>query len=86
MAAARVGGRLLGQSRRHCGARATRGNLCPGLPRGAIAHVLRDMGEWVGGGRVKYRDDVVEGLENASAAFLGLLQGKNFGKLLVKVA
>jgi NADPH-dependent curcumin reductase len=45
-----------------------------------------DMGEWVGGGRVKYREDVVEGLENAPAAFLGLLQGKNFGKLLVKVA
>jgi NADPH-dependent curcumin reductase len=31
------------------------------------------MGEWVGGGRVKYREDVVEGLENAPAAFLGLL-------------
>jgi NADPH-dependent curcumin reductase len=40
---------------------------------------LREMGEWVGGGRVKYREDVVEGLENAPAAFLGLLQGKNFG-------
>jgi NADPH-dependent curcumin reductase len=50
------------------------------------ADFLRDMGEWVGGGRVKYREDVVEGLENAPAAFLGLLQGKNFGKLLVKVA
>jgi len=49
------------------------------------ADFLRDMGEWVGGGRVKYREDVVEGLENAPAAFLGLLQGKNFGKLLVKV-
>src|ERR1700730_14359475 len=47
---------------------------------------LRDMGEWVGGRRIKYREDVVEGLENAPAAFLGLLQGKNFGKLLVKVA
>jgi NADPH-dependent curcumin reductase len=44
------------------------------------------MGEWVGDGRVKYREDVVEGLENAPAAFLGLLQGKNFGKPLVKVA
>ena len=50
------------------------------------ADFLRDMGEWVGGGRVKYREDVIEGLENAPAAFLGLLQGKNFGKLLVKVA
>lgn len=50
------------------------------------ADFLRDIGGWVGGGRVKYREDVVEGLENAPAAFLGLLQGKNFGKLLVKVA
>jgi len=46
---------------------------------------LRDAGEWVRGGRLKYREDVIEGLENAPAAFLGLLQGKNFGKLLVKV-
>jgi NADPH-dependent curcumin reductase len=50
------------------------------------ADFLRDMGEWVGGGRVKYREDVIEGLQNAPAAFLGLLQGKNLGKLLVKVA
>jgi NADPH-dependent curcumin reductase CurA len=47
---------------------------------------LRDVGEWVRSGRIKYREDVVEGLEQAPAAFLGLLQGKNFGKLLVRVA
>jgi NADPH-dependent curcumin reductase CurA len=47
---------------------------------------LRDVGEWVRTGRVKYREDMVEGLEQAPAAFLGLLQGKNFGKLLVRVA
>jgi NADPH-dependent curcumin reductase CurA len=45
------------------------------------ADFLRDMGGWVVSGRVKYREDVIEGLENAPAAFLGLLQGKNFGKL-----
>jgi NADPH-dependent curcumin reductase len=50
------------------------------------ADFLRDAGEWVRSGRLKYREDVVDGLENAPAAFLGLLQGKNFGKLLVKVA
>ena len=43
---------------------------------------LREAGEWVRSGRLKYREDIVEGLENAPAAFLGLLQGKNFGKLL----
>ncbi len=36
-------------------------------------------------GRIKYREDVVDGLENAPTAFIGLLQGKNFGKMLVKV-
>ncbi len=34
---------------------------------------------------MKYREDVVDGLENAPEAFIGLLQGKNFGKLLVRV-
>jgi NADPH-dependent curcumin reductase len=46
---------------------------------------VRDMLEWLGEGKVKYRDDVVEGLENAVYAFQGLLQGRNFGKLLVRV-
>jgi NADPH-dependent curcumin reductase CurA len=50
------------------------------------ADFLRDAGEWVRSGRIKYREDIVDGLENAPTAFLGLLQGKNFGKLLVRVA
>lgn len=45
----------------------------------------RDMGEWVRSGKVRYREDIVEGLENAVGAFQGLLQGKNRGKLVVKV-
>ena len=44
------------------------------------------MSQWIADGRIKYREDVVEGLENAVAAFQGLLQGKNFGKWLVKVS
>jgi hypothetical protein len=40
---------------------------------------------WVADGSLKYREDVVDGLENASAAFIGLLEGRNFGKLLVRV-
>ncbi len=46
----------------------------------------RDMGAWVKAGQVKYREDIVEGLENAPQAFIGLLHGKNFGKLVVRVS
>ena len=46
----------------------------------------REMGEWLATGRVKLREDRVEGLENAPAAFIGLLEGRNFGKLIVDVA
>ncbi|WP_203338654.1 NADP-dependent oxidoreductase [Nocardioides limicola] len=45
----------------------------------------REMGEWVRDGSVRYREDVVEGLEQAPAAFRGLLRGQNLGKLLVQV-
>jgi NADPH-dependent curcumin reductase len=47
---------------------------------------LRDMAAWIRAGKLKYREDIVEGLDKAPEAFLGLLEGKNFGKLLVKVA
>ena len=43
------------------------------------------MSGWVADGSVRYREDVVEGLENAPEAFRGLLTGRNFGKLLVRV-
>jgi NADPH-dependent curcumin reductase CurA len=46
----------------------------------------REMAGWIREGRVKYKEDVVDGLENAPAAFIGLLEGRNFGKLLVEVA
>jgi NADPH-dependent curcumin reductase CurA len=44
----------------------------------------RDMGEWVAAGRVKFLEDLVDGLENAPQAFIGLLEGRNFGKLVVR--
>jgi hypothetical protein len=50
--------------------------------RQRYAEGLKALAEWVRGGQIKYREDVVEGLENAPRAFLGLLNGKNFGKLL----
>jgi NADPH-dependent curcumin reductase len=49
------------------------------------AEFLEAMGGWLREGKVKYREDVVEGLENAPNAFLGLLAGRNFGKLVVRV-
>ncbi|MBX6320885.1 MAG: NADP-dependent oxidoreductase [Rhodospirillaceae bacterium] len=45
----------------------------------------RDMSEWIAAGRIQVREDVVDGLENAPAAFIGLLQGRNLGKLIVRV-
>ena len=42
-------------------------------------------GGWVREGRLKYREDVVEGLDQAPRAFIGLLRGENLGKMLVKV-
>lgn len=50
------------------------------------ADFLRDVGAWLQAGKLTYREDVVVGLEKAPEAFIGLLQGKNFGKLVVKVA
>lgn len=43
------------------------------------------MGSWVKEGKVKFLEDVVDGLEAAPNAFIGLLTGKNFGKLVVRV-
>lgn len=50
------------------------------------AQFLEEMTEWVREGTVRYREDVVDGLENAPAAFLGMLRGENFGKLIIRVA
>ncbi len=47
---------------------------------------LADCTAWVREGRLKYREDVVEGLDAAPRALIGLLEGRNFGKLLVRVA
>jgi NADPH-dependent curcumin reductase len=50
------------------------------------ADFLRVVSAGIADGRIRYREDVTEGFENAPAVFIGLLQGKNFGKTLVRVA
>ena len=46
----------------------------------------RDMSQWIAQGRVRLQEDIVDGLEQAPAALIGLLQGRNFGKVVVRVA
>jgi NADPH-dependent curcumin reductase CurA len=50
-----------------------------------FAEFAREATEWVRDGRLRYRETVVDGIENAPKAFLGLLRGENIGKMLVKV-
>lgn len=45
----------------------------------------KDMSEWLRTGGVRYREEVIEGLENAPRGLIGLLAGENFGKLVVRV-
>jgi len=55
-----------------------------------FAHQQKDFEEemsgWIREGRVKYREDFIDGLENAPQGLMGLLEGKNFGKLIVRVS
>ena len=47
---------------------------------------LSELANWIKDGKLHYREDIVDGLENAPEAFIGLLEGKNFGKLVVRVS
>ena len=45
----------------------------------------REMGGWIEAGRIHYREEMIEGLEQAPSAFIGLLRGEAFGKRVVHV-
>jgi NADPH-dependent curcumin reductase CurA len=47
---------------------------------------IKALGTALGEGKLKYRESVLEGLENAPRGLIGLLKGENFGKQLVKLA
>ena len=46
---------------------------------------LAEVGGWLAEGRIRLAETVFEGVENAPAAFIGLMRGENFGKMLVRV-
>jgi NADPH-dependent curcumin reductase CurA len=46
---------------------------------------LADVSGWVGEGRIKYKEDITDGLENAPRELIGLLRGENFGKKIIRV-
>ena len=48
-------------------------------------HARQRMAGWIRNGDLRYKEDAVEGLENAPSAFIGMMRGENFGKLVVKV-
>ena len=50
------------------------------------AEGLKQMAEWLKQGKLKYREDIAHGIENAPSAFMAMLKGKNTGKQLVKIS
>ncbi len=51
-----------------------------------IEEFQKEMGRWVNEGKIHYREQVVDGLDNAPESLIGLLEGKNFGKVVIRVA
>ncbi|MBU2888776.1 NADP-dependent oxidoreductase [Celeribacter halophilus] len=45
----------------------------------------KEMGAWIESGEIQYREEIIDGLENALEAFIGLLNGENFGKRVIRV-
>ena len=50
-----------------------------------VPQFFADMGAWIGAGKIKWQETVVDGIENAPQAFLGLFKGDNIGKMLVRL-
>ena len=50
-----------------------------------VGDFMRDMGGWIKAGKMKWHETVMDGIDKAPEAFLGLFKGANFGKMVVKV-
>jgi hypothetical protein len=44
-----------------------------------------DMSKWIADGRIKWKETIIDGIENTTRAFIGLFKGENLGKMLVKI-
>ena len=53
--------------------------------QGLRSDFIAEMGGWIRAGKLKWQETVLEGIENAPAAFIGLFEGRNTGKMLVKL-
>jgi NADPH-dependent curcumin reductase CurA len=51
-----------------------------------VPQFLADVSQWLREGRIKYREDITAGLENAPRELIGLLRGENFGKKIIRVS
>ncbi|MCU6671654.1 NADP-dependent oxidoreductase [Enterobacteriaceae bacterium H4N4] len=51
-----------------------------------IAEFQQEMGGWVKAGQIHYREQLIDGLESAPSSLIGLLEGKNFGKVVIQLA
>jgi NADPH-dependent curcumin reductase len=49
------------------------------------AEFLREVSAGIAADRIRYREDIVDGLQNAPEAFIGMLEGHNFGKVIVRL-
>lgn len=50
-----------------------------------LGSFIADMGKWMMEGKIKWKETIVDGIEKAPEAFIGLFKGENFGKMIVKV-
>jgi len=62
-----------------------RGFIYSDFAKEHFSEFLREVGAGVADGRIRYREDIVDGLDKAPEAFIGMLEGRNFGKAIVRV-
>ncbi|KAF9109680.1 hypothetical protein BGX27_007352, partial [Mortierella sp. AM989] len=63
-----------------------RGFIVSDFVEECAADFAKDMGSWLAKGEIIYKEDIADGIDSAPDAFVGMLQGKNFGKQVVKIA